>query len=534
MSQESLPPPLSCSGDGPESFTARSVRERLPEILDKLLHSWDESRKSGGNTPPVSTFVVKTVRQAVIGLRDGIQRGSVVPLLSDPQFNLRTLLERQRSEEERTAHSGGSEGSEVVDAEDSSDDPFCWRKLLRPEGVPVSGCTWHSLPWLVIEVYTYHVLNGLSGFLLDPSECETDDLYRRFGVKPRVDPFWFMKRDDLAGNAKAIEATTPLLQKLFSSDSRDTRLVDPAELRSVLELSLWGNRADLSLSPGGSGGRESITLGNSNIRDNTTLASGEEGGSRLLIDDTDEICRRIAAMLAAPDQAADDDRPEAMPSSRVHIVLDNAGFELFSDLVLAHYLASRLGLNVTLWCKEFPTFVSDAVREDITSLLAWLREADAESSQSSGRRQNGDPTGELAKLSERTQSLLDSGQIALAESPWFNAAAPLFSSSELLLSGHDYYSAPIEAIQRPGNVVIVKGDANYRRVHGDLKWDHCADTRKLAVEKLGQNLSASATVLLRTCKSGVFSGGSPDILRRVEKEDPEWIANGKWGLIQCL
>lgn len=38
---------------------------------------------------------------------------------------------------------------------------------------------------------------------------------------------------------------------------------------------------------------------------------------------------------------------------------------------------------------------------------------------------------------------------------------------------------------------------------------------------------------LRTLKSEVAAGLSSDQVARLEEEDPDWLVNGEWGVIQC-
>src|SRR5205085_2900262 len=63
---------------------------------------------------------------------------------------------------------------------------------------------------------------------------------------------------------------------------------------------------------------------------------------------------------------------------RVDIVLDNAGFELFVDLVLTGYLLeSGLATHVVLHPKNIPWFVSDVVPRDFADTLNVLQNAKA-------------------------------------------------------------------------------------------------------------------------------------------------------------
>jgi hypothetical protein len=62
----------------------------------------------------------------------------------------------------------------------------------------------------------------------------------------------------------------------------------------------------------------------------------------------------------------------------LHVVLDNVGLELVSDLCLATVLTHfKLVDRVIFHAKAHPTFVSDAVPEDVNYTLNFLRDRDS-------------------------------------------------------------------------------------------------------------------------------------------------------------
>eukprot|EP01036_Dinobryon_divergens_P010064 gene10064-13473_t len=59
----------------------------------------------------------------------------------------------------------------------------------------------------------------------------------------------------------------------------------------------------------------------------------------------------------------------------VDIIVDNAGYELVSDLLLGHVLlATGAADKVTFHTKGHPTFVSDATTDDVHSTIDFLKE----------------------------------------------------------------------------------------------------------------------------------------------------------------
>ena len=104
-------------------------------------------------------------------------------------------------------------------------------------------------------------------------------------------------------------------------------------------LALWGNRADLSHKAG-------------------DLAGQSVSDDDLLVDDRRVLVEYLQAAPAEPD------RP-------VHLVLDNAGLELASDLALVDALLA-MGNRVVIHAKPYPMFVSDATISDVWRTLDAL------------------------------------------------------------------------------------------------------------------------------------------------------------------
>ena len=97
--------------------------------------------------------------------------------------------------------------------------------------------------------------------------------------------------------------------------SRDTwQENDPSKLLGLLKISLWGNKCDLS-----------ISAGSSQNFHHDPLHQITEYESNLLIDDAEKVV---------------DFLHNGKKDCIVDIIMDNAGFELVSDLVLADYLVS--------------------------------------------------------------------------------------------------------------------------------------------------------------------------------------------------
>ncbi len=246
---------------------------------------------------------------------------------------------------------------------------------------------------------------------------------------------------------------------------------DPAvRFEQLFHASLWGNRTDLSY-------MVAAHLGG--IAD----AAGER--SNLLADDTPTVWRSLSER----------------PARRVIVLCDNAGTELLADLALADFLLeAQLAGEVVLHLKPQPFFVSDAMPQDVLDGLAAL------------------PAGgpHAVRLSRRLAAVLEAGRLRLT-THWAYASS-LF-----------YFELPVdlEAELAAADLVLVKGDANYRRLLGDAHWPSTTPFA-YAVSYVPVPL-----VALRTLKAELIVGLSPGQAEALAAVDPAWLVNGRRGVIQA-
>jgi hypothetical protein len=309
------------------------------------------------------------------------------------------------------------------------------------------GETWHSAQWWFAEVYLYRLVwEAVGGWAAG---------------KRITDPFLPAKEAALHH-----EALLPAIEA--AARTRLLRYAPIARLHDLLARSLWANRLDLS--------HDSASLG--------TEARPED----LLID------QRGAA--AAHWEAA-----RAHGGRTAHLIADNVGAELGTDLVLIDHLlhaaASTPGTpdRVTLHVKAHPTFVSDATADDVTALLTHMRtapQADAPETQA---------------LAQRLEQAHEDGRFTVAAHPFWNS--PLFG-----------WEMPddLRAAFAGAALIIAKGDANYRRFVGDADYPPdalFADAVAGGPEPL---------LVLRTCKSVPLPGIGA---ARAAALDAEWADAGR-------
>jgi hypothetical protein len=180
---------------------------------------------------------------------------------------------------------------------------------------------------------------------------------------------------------------------------------------------------------------------------------------------------------------------------------DNVGKELYFDLALIDFLLrTGLGSTITCYLKNQPFFVSDAMPKDLLQTLERMMASD---------------NSEVRLLSQRIRKSIRSGKIRLEAPPFLTHGQTFRELPEVLhrqISAHD--------------LVILKGDVNYRRLVGDRHWPPTTPVAEAAGYFPAPFLS------LRTLKAELVVGLTDEILSQIEQEaDPDWLINGKRGLI---
>jgi hypothetical protein len=157
--------------------------------------------------------------------------------------------------------------------------------------------------------------------------------------------------------------------------------------------------------------------------------------------------------------------------------------------------------------KDAPTFVSDATDADVHTTLDWL----------AAHKEPG-----ARALAASAARLRASGALRVVggDDPFLTSPCAFWEMGETRA-----------ASWAAARLVVLKGDANYRRLVGDAHWAH--DTPPRAV--LGAGWPAGARVLcLRTCKSEVLVGVTPAETARAAGRSAAWLTAGEFGLVQLF
>lgn len=275
----------------------------------------------------------------------------------------------------------------------------------------------------------------------------------------------------------------------FTADKREALAHGMADITSIVKFvppdltpeerltlwlhrSLWGNRADLS---------------NREVLEQTRIPGDATRPRMLLIDHTAEVLRRFYNGQAR----------------QVEFICDNAGLELISDLFLADELLSQnLVDRVVLNLKPCPFFVSDAMLEDVASTLSVLQNS---------------PDERISSV----QSRLDKAAL----------------TGKMRITTHPFWITPYHFNDLPGdlhrqlasaNLLILKGDVNYRRLLEDRHWPPTADLAAIA-----RRMPASF-VTLRTLKSEIIVGLDEGVAEATASQDKDWLTNGERGIVHLV
>ncbi|KDQ17073.1 hypothetical protein BOTBODRAFT_30461, partial [Botryobasidium botryosum FD-172 SS1] len=346
--------------------------------------------------------------------------------------------------------------------------------------------TWFTAPWLFAECYLYRFIRTFFSCTIHWQD---------------YDPFFEQKEDTFKSSGDAVYQLAQTMSE-FSSELRQESGPDYALLKPIFEemvlMCLWGNATDLSLLP---------LLSHADIQ---ALQSSKHGAKYVLRDDTRSVWEHV----------------KTMKDGRLDIVLDNAGFELFTDLVFADFLITFTPFvsKVTFHAKLIPWFVSDVTPPDFRSLFDNLLTSPSTFFTSPSPPSEAQEK-RLREMALRWKSYVDSGVFTLAR---------VEQGGEFWVSPGSYWELGttqkrVLGILKESDLVIFKGDLNYRKLTGDVKWP----TTTPFSTAIGPIKGEFALLSLRTCKADVVVGLEEGVAGRLDADESEkgWRINGKYGLI---
>jgi uncharacterized protein with ATP-grasp and redox domains len=295
--------------------------------------------------------------------------------------------------------------------------------------------------------------------------------YFRPGELQGVDPFKLQK---CQGLEKSLDSIIPLCIQLnqWLADAQKEHELNQTALIGLLYFALWGNRVDLSLWSALESDRSRFDI--------------QSQQSHILVDDAAKVTQLLGSK-----------------GKRIDFVIDNAGFELVCDLCLVDFLlGSGVANQVKLHLKPHPTFVSDAMIKDVLHTTEFLATSSHE---------------DVTSFAKRLQENIASERLVLCEDYFWTSPLAFWEIPDSLKS-------ELSA----ANLIVIKGDANYRRLLGDRHWDFTTNFADIV------SYLSVPIVALRTLKSEVVAGIKPEVIEEVAKSDSDWLKNGQWGVIQLV
>jgi damage-control phosphatase, subfamily III len=398
----------------PTSFAHKSARERWPAIITGAIDD-----------------VHRTVSKISDSDKDAQTEGKAI---TSSLATLKYELQHNRAL------------SPIID--DGIPDVKLYNEELEARGPP----TWHDVEWLYAECYLYRRIAALFSTAKTKFWKDYDPFYRQKmktfkSSRPAVLELC-ARYKDIITQIQSSKAGAPV-----AADVTDEKEIEQAEKLLFIEMAeicLWGNATDLSLL---------TSLSYEDIQKLQGSNARKESEKNILVNDFD----LAFSILTAAQKAKKESR-------RVDIVLDNAGFELYVDLILAGYLlATGLATEVVLHPKDIPWFVSDVVPKDFSALLSAMADpkafyenvSDADDESSTKKSPLSDEEAANVKfLFDDWSHLHSEGKLILRPNRFWTHAGSFWRMP---------HTAPALVDDlKESELVIFKGDLNYRKLTGDV------------------------------------------------------------------
>ncbi|KAI5955386.1 HRT2 [Candida jiufengensis] len=339
--------------------------------------------------------------------------------------------------------------------------------------------TWQTGPWLYLECYLYQYINNF--FILSgESYWHSFDIFQRLKTKT-------FKQSEL-GVLELCKRYESLSKQLNKTDEETLHLL----FIEFIDISLWGNATDLSLLAGDVSLEDIKSVQGAEVR--------KKNEEKIIVNDLK--------------QAWNETNLKQGSNSRIDIILDNSGFELFADLILSLYLLdSNLTNEIHLHCKEIPWFVSDTMIKDFHDLIDQMKD------------KNFYP--EIYKTDPKAIELV------------YSKIENYYNDKKIIVESHPFWTLDYNYWLIPGfsdlydnlkksKLIIFKGDLNYRKLTGDLQWPKTT-TFKESIQDLAT--SGLPILSLRTCKADVVVGLPEGLEEKLQKQADNWATSGKYAVI---
>ncbi|PHH54759.1 Protein-glutamate O-methyltransferase [Ceratocystis fimbriata CBS 114723] len=509
MSNSATPPPYMTSDPG--SFASVTATRRWPIIITSIVNDVSvtvgnlkleitKQQEASGTVDPLlleKTAELVDIQSKIGVLNTEVQRNKPMTPVEDDGFDDVALYNKVIEALKSEANNADGKSPELY-------------------------ARWHNAPWLFTECYLFRTpilfSSRLNTFFVMSKHWKNYDVFAR----QKTSAFHSSRPAVLELALRYIELMTQISAKkgdeTTPQDVETDKATEALLFAEMAEICLWGNATDLSL------------LTSLTYEDLQKLQGSEarkQSEAKILAND---LPKAFELLYAA--------RESGKKDRRVDIVLDNAGFELYVDLILAGYLlASDLATTVVLHPKSMPWFVSDVLPADFQSLLMAMANPTSFFESPDESSTDGRPIVPLQE--EENKALFD---VFRSWSGYHANSQMVIRPNRFWTHGSSFDAMPAEAPTlfadlQASELVIFKGDLNYRKLTRDVMWDPTTPfTTALGPLGPGSGLNVLA---LRTCKADVVVGlpaGKDEELRAMEggggDKAREWCWSGKWAVVQ--
>ncbi|XP_012136837.2 damage-control phosphatase ARMT1 isoform X2 [Megachile rotundata] len=230
--------------------------------------------------------------------------------------------------------------------------------------------------------------------------------------------------------------------------------------------------------------------------------------------DVNQTCNPIAVLKSLDENILVDNsesiwnlltKKETNESTIIDVVLDNAGYELFTDLCLSVFLiAGKFAGKIRFYVKRYPWYISDATTNDFYWTLDYMKNSSNKN---------------LQQLSNLAYDYLKNKLWTIEEESFWTGPYDFADMKE-----HDpvLYAKLSEA-----KIAIFKGDLNYRKLVGEINWEYTTEFTEAL-----RGFQPTTILSFRTVKSDVCVGLPRGVAEELFKKDESWMFSGDYGLIQ--
>ncbi|XP_066922509.1 damage-control phosphatase ARMT1-like [Clytia hemisphaerica] len=352
--------------------------------------------------------------------------------------------------------------------EDNYTDVSVWNDFIQNMSCLVEGKDdlqkgWFDVAWLSCECYLYRrILSALN----------QSSLHQDF------DPF--LNQKETAFNT-SITAMKTLAQYVlaFLQNMEDTDEKLRMDFDTLLEYCLWGNKCDLSISAGVQVYKQ--------LKESDQLKTLSE---HIISNHTEKLYHYIC---------------KEKPLARVDFILDNAGFELYTDLCLAEFLLEKkMCKQIRFHVKDIPWFVSDTSRKDFLWTIQQCTQSEEEP---------------IRLLGQKWQKRLDDGTFLIVNKPYWTYGQDF---AEMRKIDPDLYQYLSES-----GLLIFKGDLNYRKLLGDRNWPTTT-----SFDNSLYGFCPAPLVTLRTLKCDMVVGLCEGKAEELQAITDQWMINAEYAVVQ--